>query len=454
MAAHFKSPLTLYVLWHPKFEDGAKLADRLFNTLSRNVNDPFARTIGIPVYYRSEPAGPESEAPAPIPLEESEYNAIVVFVDTEMLLSLDWKEYVKEFLAKMEEDPDKTRVFPIANDFSSFKSKELQATNYIRMYEADDRDDVGTVEEESASVDDTAARELEANLQAREIELQAREANIVERENALTAREAGPGVSVGVPPATQGNGITINININQPGSTSSAGPPSSVNPTAEAVAGSAKAEPTSGVEPTNIAATTEMKIEPAATSPVPPQAKNAEEILERRGYYMMSKLVHELCRLIVSPPQVTDAGTTTSAKPVNLFLSHAKADGAETARQIKNYIEEDSAMKAFFDANDIAPGYRFSNELKGAIEKSALICIQTDYYATREWCLFEVITAKRFDRPVVVLNAVKEREPRSFPYIAPCAGTPKTNRGFGTWFIWPCSRFSITLTTICSRRPC
>ena len=29
MAAHFKSPLTLYVLWHPKFADGEKLADRL-----------------------------------------------------------------------------------------------------------------------------------------------------------------------------------------------------------------------------------------------------------------------------------------------------------------------------------------------------------------------------------------------------------------------------------------
>jgi hypothetical protein len=132
---------------------------------------------------------------------------------------------------------------------------------------------------------------------------------------------------------------------------------------------------------------------------------------------MISKLVHELCRLIVSPPKVTEAGTTTSARPVHLFLSHAKADGAEIAKQIKNYIEKDSSMKTFFDANDIAPGYPFSDELTGAIEKSALICIQTDFYATREWCLFEVITAKRLDRPVVVLNAVQQREPRSFPYI-------------------------------------
>lgn len=425
MAAHFKSPLTLYVLWHPKFADGEKLADRLFNTLSRNVNDPFTRTIGIPVYYRSEPAGPDSKAPAPIQLEESDYNAIIVFVDTEMLLSEDWKEYVKEFLAKMEQDPAKTRVFPMANDFTSFNSEELGAINYIRLFEADDRDDVGIVEEESVAIDNSAVSELEANLQAQEANLQARESNLkareaklAETEKELKANQAASGVSMGVQPAGQGNGININITINQPGSTSSAGQlTGATTGSPDGVTGNPGPEPTHVTAATSSVDSTETTLQPAALKSAAPPAKSAEEILQRRGNYMISKLVHELCRLIVSPPQATDAGTKISAKPVNLFLSHAKADGAEIAKDIKNYIEEDSALKTFFDANDIAPGYPFSDELKGAIETSALICIQTDYYATREWCLFEVITAKRFDRPVVVLNAVKEREPRSFPYI-------------------------------------
>ncbi len=408
MAQHFKSPLTLYVLWHPKFSDGAKLADRLFNTLSRNVDDPFTRSIGIPVYYRSQPANSGSEAPAPIDLDESDYNAIVVFVDTRMLLSKDWTEYVKALLANMAADPAKTRVFPMANDFAAFKSKELGAINYIRMFEADDRDDVGMVGEDSARVDEAAVTKIVANLREREASLQAREAMLAERERAVPATDAAPGVSVGVgQPTVQGNGININITINQPDSASSAGQP--VGVTHDHAIADAAAQ--------SSATASELDFEQTVAMAAAARTRSAEEILHCRGNLMISKLVHELCRLIVSPPKVTEAGTTTSAKPVHLFLSHAKADGAEIAKQIKNYIEEDSSMKTFFDANDIAPGYMFSDELKGAIEKSALICIQTDYYATREWCLFEVITAKRFDRPVVVLNAVQQREPRSFPYI-------------------------------------
>ena len=92
-------------------------------------------------------------------------------------------------------------------------------------------------------------------------------------------------------------------------------------------------------------------------------------------------------------------------------------DGANVPAAIRNDIHADISLKSFFDANDIAVGYRFSTELLAALEESAIICLQTDYYATREWCLWEVINAKRLDRPVVVVNAVNNREPRSFPYL-------------------------------------
>ena len=422
MAEHFRSPLTLYVLWHPKFANGERLADRLFNTLSRNVNDPFARTIGIPVYYRSEPAGPGSEAPAPIPLGESDRNAIVVFVDTQMLLSDDWKEYVQALLAAMQKDENSTRVFPIANDFDSFGSEELGATNYIRMFEADNRDEWGPAE---AAIDggddseDAASQKLEASLLARnarlrtlEAQLQAREAALAEREKALQPADADNGVAVSVgQPAVQGNGVNINITIHAADSAARSGQPTSVAPTPEPAAESAV------VEASDIDVEIDRTKDAAASDPASYQAIRAETILQRRENFLMSKLVHQLCRLLNSLPMETEIGTTVSAKPVNLFLSHAKADGAEIAKQIKKHIEDDSSMKTFFDANDIAAGYEFSSEIKGAIENSALICIQTDYYATREWCLYEVITAKRSSRPVVVLNAVKKREPRSFPYI-------------------------------------
>jgi hypothetical protein len=45
------------------------------------------------------------------------------------------------------------------------------------------------------------------------------------------------------------------------------------------------------------------------------------------------------------------------------------------------------------------------------------LAVQTDYFASREWCRREVLAAKRFAVPMVVLNAVQNGEPRSCPYL-------------------------------------
>ena len=85
MATWFKSPLIVYVLWHPEYAEGALLAHKLFSVFSRNVDDPFARTPGIPVYFRSCSATPDAHVPGQIPFEEADYTAIVVLVDDHML---------------------------------------------------------------------------------------------------------------------------------------------------------------------------------------------------------------------------------------------------------------------------------------------------------------------------------------------------------------------------------
>ena len=46
-----------------------------------------------------------------------------------------------------------------------------------------------------------------------------------------------------------------------------------------------------------------------------------------------------------------------------------------------------------------------------------MIAVQTDTYSSREWCRWEVIEAKRRGAPIVVANAVKRGEARSFPYL-------------------------------------
>jgi hypothetical protein len=341
MPTPFKSPLTLYVLWHPDYSAGALLADKLFKGFSRNVDDPFARTPGIPVYFRSAPAGANSKLPRTIPFEESDYTAIIVLVDDRMVIGDEWNTYVTELDKVAAASPGKIRLFPVAVNSNSFKFP-VASTNFIRLYEVREKTPAT-----AAIVADSVASETKT------------------------------------PPGKE-TGVTINIFIN--------------GENAESV-----------------------RVEHTAAKSAPPGAASASAagptLLDRQATFLIGKLAHELSRMLYHQPRVDDDGAIQSAAPIRMFISHAKADGAGIAAAIRNHIHSDTSLKSFFDANDIAAGYRFSAELITALRESAIICLQTDYYATREWCLWEVINAKRLDRPVVVVNAVTNREPRSFPYL-------------------------------------
>ena len=134
---------------------------------------------------------------------------------------------------------------------------------------------------------------------------------------------------------------------------------------------------------------------------------------------LLSNLTHELCRLLLNKPRISDitGKIKLSGAPVNLFLSHAKKDGVSIANKIKTFTDQNRPIKTFFDSIDIASGQKFKDELEGNIELAALLVIQTDSYSSREWCRWEVLSAKKNDKPVIVINAIEEGEERSFPYL-------------------------------------
>ncbi|MEA2604385.1 MAG: hypothetical protein QOF89_5377 [Acidobacteriota bacterium] len=137
--------------------------------------------------------------------------------------------------------------------------------------------------------------------------------------------------------------------------------------------------------------------------------------------HLTSVLTHELCRLLLPWVKAVEEGkdlppvVDETPEPVTVFISHSKQDGDTLARQIRDLIHQ-SSLKSFFDAYDIPPGRSFAKEIRGRIRKSVLLVVQTDSYASREWCRMEVLEARRCEVPVVVLNAVKEGESRAFPY--------------------------------------
>ena len=104
---------------------------------------------------------------------------------------------------------------------------------------------------------------------------------------------------------------------------------------------------------------------------------------------------------------------------LNLFLSHTKKDeiGLNLAMRLKEFIDSDTTMDNFFDANDIQVGNEFDNEILNNIQTSTLIIIQSDTYSSRYWCQKEIIYAKKKRRPIITVDYIKLYEDRSFPLM-------------------------------------
>jgi hypothetical protein len=119
----------------------------------------------------------------------------------------------------------------------------------------------------------------------------------------------------------------------------------------------------------------------------------------------------ECCRLLQQHPRGGEGGAKLSPEPPRLFISYAKRDAAAQAAELKALVEE-THVDTFFDRVDIAPGYDFTVEIRESIKRSVVLAWQS-----RPWCNIELLTAKEFLRPIVVVLGVKSGEERRFPYL-------------------------------------
>lgn len=280
----YKSPLTVYVVWHPSFKPGQKVADYIYANFSRDIETPLSRGIGIPVFYRSVPVN-GTLVPKAIPIKESDYNAIVILVDDYMFNDDKWNSYVKQLIIQTDA---KNRIFPIAFSSNSyfFEETTLGREQYI---------DARPIDEE------------------------------------FTTKE-----------------------------------------------------------------------------------------FQNKLKVIKSRLLHDLCRLLLNKKALHLAAEEINVPPpVRLFISHAKYDGENQAKEFRDYVGANTKLKTFFDANDIADGYQFDTQIKDAVKdgNAALVVFHSDAYSTREWCQIEILTAKRFKAPIVVVHNIRKGEKRSFPYL-------------------------------------
>jgi hypothetical protein len=277
--AYYKSPLTIYVVWHPRNELGLTIGEAIYKAFCRDAESPLMRALGIPVQFRFVP-GDGTATPKSISYEESDHNAVVLLADDELFEDDNWQPYISGLLASQKVD-DNIRLFPVAiSDYAFSIHEELSRKQFINLTDF-----------------------VKANLLS------------------------------------------------------------------DAIA--------------------ELK----------------------------SRLLHDLCRMLYHMEQITEINEQRIQPPVTLFISHAKVDGEKLAEQFRDYINSQLKLKTFFDVNDIADADDFGEAICENVGNSAVVVFLSDKYSTREWCLIEVIVAKRNKSPLVVVNNLENGEKRSFPYL-------------------------------------
>jgi hypothetical protein len=289
----YQQRLVVYVVWHPGFTPGADLARRLYDNLMRDSQQPIARGLGIPVYFRSAAAAAGAARPRDIPLGKAHHTAVVVLVDDTMVIDREdgWSDYVSGLVRQIAREEKKHRLLPVMlSDYAFDLDRDLTTANFIR-------------------------------------------------------------------------------------------PPYGVAPSAW-----------------------------------------PDRLLADGAYGLLNPISHELCRLLLGADRLEhDAGDYGGriGSPVQVFISHAKKDGAAVAASIRNYVHQNLQLKTFFDVNDIPFGSEFARTLESSVDRehTAVLVVQTDEYSTREWCQREVLWAKKYERPVLIMHGVRIGEKCSFPYL-------------------------------------
>lgn len=108
MKNRLKYPLSLFVVWHPKFVEGKTIANNLYSIFCRDIEQPLSRGLGIPVYYRSASF---DKAPIPIDSGNTKRNAIVLLIDQQYFIDENFRAYTEALIKLVDEN---TRIYPIA----------------------------------------------------------------------------------------------------------------------------------------------------------------------------------------------------------------------------------------------------------------------------------------------------------------------------------------------------
>ena len=147
-------------------------------------------------------------------------------------------------------------------------------------------------------------------------------------------------------------------------------------------------------------------------SGLPPPVGLTSADIDKVSRSLCKQLTESLCWLFLGGPQgrapAADARPDNSSSvaserervaKISIFLSHAKRDGHQPARRIRDYIYSQTQLAAFFDENDIPFGTGFVEQILSGLGAAAIVVVMSAAYATRPWCRREL---SQYRRPLPV----------------------------------------------------
>ncbi len=124
------APLALYLLWHPDAKDAEPLARATYRWFHAPSDDLLRSGMGLPVYFRSQPAAGDSPLPPPIDLDGSELNVLIILADEHMVRDRAWSTWVGELASQH----DRVLTVPVALHQSAYRLPEtLRRLNFLRV---------------------------------------------------------------------------------------------------------------------------------------------------------------------------------------------------------------------------------------------------------------------------------------------------------------------------------
>lgn len=127
----YKTPLAVYIIWHPNYLNGQQIADFMYSTLCRNPEKPLVRSLGIPIYFRCI-AEKNKSVPKNIDFNESEHTAIIPLISDEFVNNNDYCSYLDSLFDQCNSERNTRRLYPVALSKYAFNaSRKLNALNFI-----------------------------------------------------------------------------------------------------------------------------------------------------------------------------------------------------------------------------------------------------------------------------------------------------------------------------------